>query len=361
MSQHGHTQVVTKKGGRKFLWMRVGLSLGLILFLLYTIDLREIADIVSRCDFTYVLLAYFIAICDRVLMAYKWNILLKAKGIRIPLINITGTYLISTFLGLFLPATIGGDALRAYAVSKEGHSATNVISSIIIERALGFIALFIFVLISIVLSIFVFGQNFFEGMWRLFWLFLVLLVLSIFLVYFSFSESALSRLGFLFHRFDIRIHKYRIVQKLKEVYLSYRSFQDDRTTLGIFLLLSMVENLFPLLWTYSLSLAFNIEVPLLYFFILIPIVLVLVRLPISFDGIGIQEGAFVYFLALIGVAKSEGLLLGISSHIIAVMSVLPGAVLYSVSGVNFRIPRYEEEGELSQISADLKKDVLSEK
>ncbi|HWP91066.1 MAG TPA: lysylphosphatidylglycerol synthase transmembrane domain-containing protein [Thermodesulfobacteriota bacterium] len=360
MSQYGHTHAVTKKGGRKFLWLRIFLSVVLILFLLYTIDLGEIADIVSRCNFTYVLLAYFIALCDRVLMAYKWNILLKAKGIRIPLINITGTYLISTFLGLFLPATIGGDALRAYAVSKEGHSATNVISSIIIERALGFIALFIFVLISIVLSIFVFGQNFFEGIWKLFWLFLVLLVLSIFLIYFSFSESALNRLGFLFRWFE-RIHKYRIVQKLKEVYISYRSFQDDRTTLSIFLLLSLVENLFPLLWTYSLSLAFNIEVPLLYFFILIPIVLVLVRLPISFDGIGIQEGAFVYFLALIGVAKSEGLLLGISSHIIAVMSVLPGAVLYCVSGVNFRIPRYEGEGELSQISADLKKDVLSEK
>lgn len=339
---------------KKHLWIRLLLSGGLITFLFYTIDLQETYAILARSNYSFLAIAFLVAIGDRILMAYKWNILLRAKEIRIPLLNVTGTYLISTFLGLFLPATVGGDALRAYAVSSEGHKPSDIVSSIIIERALGFIALFIFVLVSIVLSIFVFGQNFFAGIWNLFWLFTGLLVVASGLIAISLNDTILRHLIRALERRNIKIREHGLVKKLETVYGSYRSFQNHVAHLGAFLLLSFVENLFPLFWTYILSLAFNIEVPLLYFFILIPIVLVLVRLPISLDGIGIQEGAFVYFLALIGVMKSEALLLGVASHILAILSVLPGGLLYSFSGLSFRANAAEKrmEGPLNT-SADV--------
>lgn len=339
---------------KNLFWIRVLLSSGLIIFLFYTVNMQDILSIAARSNPIYLLLALLIALGDRVLMAYKWNILLRAKCIRIPLLNITGTYLITTFLGLFLPATVGGDALRAYAVAKDGHKASDVVSSIIVERALGFIALFVFVLVSIVLSIFVFGQSFFTGIWNLFWLMLILLVGLSALIAISLNETFLHRLVLLLEKRQINIRNTKIVNKLGEVYRSYRSYKDNMTQIGAFFVLSSVENLFPLLWTYSLSLAFGIEVPLLYFFILIPIVLVLVRLPISLDGIGIQEGAFVYFLTLIGVTRPEALLLGAASHIIAVLSVLPGGVLYMFSGLSFHGKVSEvDRKEISSVPADV--------
>ena len=199
---------------------------------------------------------------------------------------------------------------------------------------MGFIALFIFVLASIVLTVFVFGQSFFSGIWNLFWIFVALLVVFSAAIYLSLNENLLRRLTSLFQSQTIREHK--IFIKLGEVYQSYRTYQGDLSLLLIFLLLSLAENLFPLFWTYFLSLAFGIEVPLLYFFILIPIVLALVRLPISLDGIGIQEGAYVYFLSLIGVPKSSALLLGLASHILAIISVLPGGILYGFWGLHLR-------------------------
>jgi uncharacterized protein (TIRG00374 family) len=321
---------------KKHLWLRLLLSGGLFLFLFYTIHPEDVIELLAQSNPTYLLIAFLIAIGDRLIMACKWNLLLRAKALYLPWKNAIGAYWISTFWGLFLPATVGGDALRAYAVSKDGYRTADVISSIVVERILGFLALFLFVLCSVLLSISVFGQNFLPGIWNLLWIFAALLLFSLVAIYVSLNPLILHwvQAGLARWRRDWENHK--IVGKLNEIYLSYLSYQGKKGMLMLFVLLSLVENLFPLFWTYFLALAFQIQVPLLYFFILVPIVLVLVRLPISIDGVGLQEGAFVYFLALIGVAYSEALLLGVASHILAILSVLPGGVLYSLNGLSFR-------------------------
>jgi hypothetical protein len=297
------------------------------------------------------LIAFVIAIGDRVLMAYKWNILLKAKAISISLKDVTFTYLTSTFLGLFLPATVGGDALRAYALSKSEHDTSDIISSIIVERLLGFIALFVFVLLSILVGLFVLERKFHGAIGDLFWFSLGALAILSLLIYFSLSRFLSQRLVLLFGRL-ITTHKYRLFKKLENVYDSYRNYNVSKPYLVAFFLLSFVENIFPILWTYFVSLAFNIEVSILYLFILVPIVMVLVRLPISFDGIGIQEGAFVYFLSMVGVAKSEALFLGIASHIIAILSVLPGGLLYCLNGLSLYSGAKIEKNKLIEMPTD---------
>ena len=343
-------------------WLRLLFSVGLIAFLAYTVDLDEAVTIIARANPIHLLIALAFALGDRLIMAFKWNVLLKAKKIEIPLLDITGTYLITTFLGLFLPATVGGDALRAYAVCKDKHKVGDVVSSIIVERILGFMALFIFVLVSIVLSIFVFGQDFFEGVWNLFWIFLALLIGSIVFIVVSFNEKFLRYTKVLLNKRAGKLLEHKFAKKLIEIYDSYKGYQGNLLALGLFLGLSLIENLFPLFWTYFLALAFQIEIPLLYFFILIPIVLVLVRLPISLDGFGIQEGTFVYFLGLVGIMRPEALLLGLASHFLAIISVLPGGLLYSIRGLNFHvIPSRHANESIFQRPVDVAADTLHSK
>jgi uncharacterized protein (TIRG00374 family) len=314
---------------------------GLLGVLVLAADVDALLAIAASSNYVYLLLAVLVAFGDRILMAYKWNVLLRAKGIRIPFGTLLGTYLVSTFLGMFLPATVGGDALRAYAITKQGHSGADVVSSIVIERVLGFQALFVFGVVSTVASLFVFGQGFLANARDLFWLFFILLMGSVLLLYVSLRKNTVQRLSRALDRFKRRPLIAKWWPKLAAVYRSYQAYQGHRVQLGEFLVLSLLENLFPLIWTFLLALAFNIEVPLLYFFILVPIVLVLIRIPISFDGLGLQEGAFVFFLSQIGLPHSEALFLGLASHLIAIISVLPGGALYSYRGL---VVRPEEAG-----------------
>ncbi len=321
----------------KHLLLRLLLSGGLIAFLFATADTGLVAQRLAGGQLLFLLVAYLVALLDRVLMAYKWGLLLRAKEIRIPLPELTATYLVATFLGLFLPATLGSDALRAYAVSRGGHQPSHVISSIIVERLAGLVALLLFALASILVSMWVLGQGFLANAWTLFAVMGVVLValLAIFVV--SLHEAVSRRLAAVVQsRLRPQAAPRRLLQKVHGVYGSYQSYRDKRAHLAAFLLLSLAENFLPVLWGYYLSLAFGIAVPLLYFFILTPIVLVLVRLPISLDGFGLQEGTFVYFLALVGVPPAEAFLLGLASHLLAIASLLPGAVLYWLNGLRLR-------------------------
>ncbi len=313
--------------------IRILLSFGLIALLFTTADLSQLGEILGRGRPLYLLAALLVGFGDRVLMAVKWNLLLRVKGLQISHLRATITYWISTFFGLFLPATIGGDAVRAYAVSREGFEVKEIVSSIIVERLLGFVALFTFVCVSIVLSLAVFGQSFFPGIWRLFWTFGLLLLLSTAALWLSLNATLAGRAAAWIQRILPGAARHQLAGKLGQFYQAYFSYRDKKGTLALFYFLSILESLFPLFWTVFLAVAFHIEVPFLFFFILIPIVLVLVRLPISIDGFGLQEGAFVYFLGLIGVPAEEALLLGLASHALGLLTVLPGGLLYAIGGL----------------------------
>lgn len=317
-------------------WIRLLIGGGLIAFLFYTVDMGEMRQVIVNSDPRWVLLAYVIGIGDRIIMAYKWNILLRAKNIRIPLVNTTITYLTSTFFGLFLPSTVGGDAFRILFVTRDGHDGSDVTSSVVIERIIGMIALMVFVMGSIVLSVLVLGERFFDDIWGLFWMVSGFCVLTLLFLIATFNTNLVKRFSHSLNRLEKYPRVRKFIELLRKVYRSYATYRNEKGALWAFLLLSFVENLFPIFWTYCLALAFNIQVPLFYFFILVPIVLILRRLPISIDGVGIHEGTFVYFLSLIGVSVEQGLLLGIATHALAVALVLPGGIFYMFKGVRTR-------------------------
>ena len=87
------------------------------------------------------LIGYFVLnFFDRLIMAYKWKILLEAKEIPCSWKELIVVYFKGTFLGNLLPTSLGGDAVRAYELSKNTKTRVDVVSSIIMERFLGFLS-----------------------------------------------------------------------------------------------------------------------------------------------------------------------------------------------------------------------------
>lgn len=326
---------------RLFFWGRVLLGAGLLGWLFYTTDFEELKAAIGRASPLLLIIAYLIGVVDRVLMAYKWNLLLRAQKIYLSLLNATVTYLTSTFLGLFLPSTVGGDAIRAFAVAKFGYSAADATSTIVLERALGMLALMFLVVASIVAGGILIGAAYLADLQDL------LLVVGgmglIGLLIISVSLSAKFR-SWLTDKVQKRFGKItaetsasskrssKITRFLAQLDTSYSQFQHKKSLLVLFFGLSLVENLFPIGWSYILAMAFQLQVSLLDCFVVVPSVLILRRLPISIDGIGIHQTAFVYLLSLTGVPEAQGLLLGIVTHLLATLLVLPGGLFYMLTG-----------------------------
>ena len=67
-------------------WLRIALSIVLVVLLFtYVVDAREVVRILQRFDATYLLVAIVVVTLDRVLMTFKWTLLLRAQGYRLPL------------------------------------------------------------------------------------------------------------------------------------------------------------------------------------------------------------------------------------------------------------------------------------
>jgi len=60
-----------------------------------------------------------------------------------------------------------------------------------------------------------------------------------------------------------------------------------------------------------LSHALGLAVPIWYLLLFIPLMTILSTLPVSFNGLGVREGGYVAFLALVGVGKEEALAFGL--------------------------------------------------
>jgi len=79
----------------------------------------------------------------------------------------------------------------------------------------------------------------------------------------------------------------------------------------LFFLLTCIEVSLPVIRGYLVATALSLNVSLAYFFAFVPIILLMIRLPISIDGFGLQEGGFVYFLSFVGISATLGFSVGI--------------------------------------------------
>lgn len=316
--------------------LRIAIALALFAILYYFYG-EEARKLIAEADLRYIGIAFLVGLVDRVLMAYKWNILLRAKKIWISLWQSTTTYLAASFLGLFLPATVGGDALRSYAVSQEGYPLADVLSTVVVERLLGIVALLLFGMTAIVLSVLTLQEQFFNDIWIAFWILGALLIVMVTVMMMAMTDWFATLFGRAMERLSRARFGTKIANILSDLYQSYSSFRENKGALAAFLGLSMVENCFPILWTYLVALALHIPVPTLYFFILVPIALIVHRLPLPTpDGWGFAEIPYVGMLLLIGIPEVQGLLLGVATHLLTVAIILPGGIFYLTNGLRTR-------------------------
>src|SRR5690606_30666308 len=110
----------------------------------YADALGEIAALVMNAVPHILALALVVMTLDRLLMTFKWTLLLESRGLTLPLYTGFKIYCATMVWGMFLPTTVGADALRAYLTSRRGLDGYEVTASIIVERMIGFVSALLF-------------------------------------------------------------------------------------------------------------------------------------------------------------------------------------------------------------------------
>jgi uncharacterized protein (TIRG00374 family) len=230
--------------------------------------------------------------------SWRWQVLLRARGLRFGVFYLARVFTISLFFCKLLPTSIGGDVMRiAYTAPKD--RTADAFSATLLDRLIGFTSLmFLAVVVAIglfatsaqsrALELAVFGITFRgPGILVLLCAGLTLLVL-VTLTFFSDSGHRLV------NRIFGRIRLLKLGDRLDRAYDAVKQYRHSRSALLLSFVAGMgVQATLSLSW-FSVARAIGGTVPLLYYFIFIPLLNIVVNIP-TIGGLGVREWAFVLF------------------------------------------------------------------
>lgn len=295
-------------------WFVVRLVIGLLLLYLLarTVNWSHIVEIIRNLRMEYAVAVVILAFADRIFMALKWRVLLAASRITVPARETIRAYLVGSFVGMFFPTSVGGDLVRLYILGIGKEQRETVAATIVVERIFAFLALIVLCLLATSALAVVAVQS------------TQALLLA---VLFS-AALATGLVWFSFHPLPLRMAEIlpgRIGSSIRRILAAYQQFQDNRRALGIYFLLSLAEHCIPVLCNYLAAVSLGIHLNVVAFFVVIPVILVVSRLPISIDGLGIQEGLYWSLFQIAGLSPEQALTLALLTRALTLVAMLPGA------------------------------------
>jgi uncharacterized protein (TIRG00374 family) len=298
----------------------------IVAILLNLDDLSEIRRLIINVDPLYILVVFSLHTLDRCLMTFKWLLLLRSRKLYLPFVQGLKIYCAAMVWGMFLPATVGADAIRAFHTSRIGLDSDAVLASIVVERMVGVLSgLSLGILSLILLSTRAPLDAQFEAVW---WLSGAMLAGGLFLFAGSFSKATFH----LIHdRLLERFQETRIMRRLRHFHVTYQTYWNSKRILAVFFGLTFVEQLVPVINVWLLAWGLGFELSFLYAAMAVPLALLVSWIPISLSGLGVYEGALILLLSPAGISSTQALMIPLIGRTVMIASWLPWWISHVVS------------------------------
>ena len=286
----------TEKGQRRrrlLFALKLVFSLSVLAVIILTkAPLTEIGRALAGVRLSWILVAFALNAVGLLVSAYRWQILARVQGDEIPLAFLAKSYLIGLFFSQFLPSSFGGDIVRVWDGSRYSRSLLKSSAIVAVERGSGVAVLFFFALVASLFRVEMARDIPFI------WVSLALGAGGLALVAFFLLPAAERWLG----RLPVRGWLGRVREKT----LQFRSFvlqyarRPGPILLATFWALVLQVNV--VIYYYLIGLAFGLAIPFLDYFIIIPIVLLVQIIPVTINGLGLREWAYLALFAVYGIS-----------------------------------------------------------
>jgi len=282
--------------GRGIFYIKALSSVTMLGVILYAADWSAVWANLSQanpllCLSTLIILCFIIF-----LSALKWQWLLSMHRVRYTLKELSSWYYIAAFFNNFLPTSIGGDGYRIYRTFDNIRSRSTAVVSVIMDRISGILTLLALGWVAAGFSSLMTGNTYSTMLFQYGSIACALLCLTMLVLYLTKSMSRIYQLRWLKPKLS------PIVEHVDD----YRN--NIPSSLGVLLLSFAFHTLnIVALWA-SVNL--------------------ISILPISINGVGVVEGAYVYLLGLYGVDHAQGLSFSILLRCMVIPISFAGMILY---------------------------------
>jgi glycosyltransferase 2 family protein len=294
-------------------WVRLAITVAILVYLASALDMRAATLAVLRVDLTYLAVVLLLVALDRAVMILRWVLLLRSSGSEIGVPAAARIFLISSFVGSFLPAGVGGDVARAYGLSRATRDSAEALASVAIDRVLGIVALLAMGVVGLLATATAVSD------WRVAAGAALLLTSSLAILWADRVLGALvpaSMLGG------------HLAARLVSTGAALSRYRTRPLTLVHVFAWSIVVQLLRLVQAYFLGLGVGILVPFRYYLVFMPVGFLMLLLPISVSGFGAPQAMIVWLMQPLGVADEQSFALSTLIVLTGLAGNLPGLVLW---------------------------------
>lgn len=336
------------KNARRTLGIAIKLAIAIaIIALLFTkLDMGRLIGVLQEAGrrWPWLLLAQMLLLAGLMICVMRWRILLRALDFQIAFHRVFSIFFIGHFFNSFMPGGTGGDLAKAYYAARETHHRkTEAITSILIDRLIGLVALSLLVVCMIALRL-----NYFLTHPRIIWacatsfgicagaLAVITLMLSVNLV---------ERIPFI-ARWRAHPRAGKIIDIFARGYNAFYVLRKNPRVLARTIVISSGVHCSIVIAEYAVSKALGLTVPFVDFLTLVPVIGIISAIPITPGGLGLREAITIQLFNALGVPDEKALLLGFIPYLgMAIWGLYGGALFIFTSGSGGRPPLDIDETE----------------
>jgi uncharacterized protein (TIRG00374 family) len=304
-------------------WIKLAVGVALLVLLGWLVDWRRTTDILLDSDLWLVVLSAAVLVLAIVVSTLKWARLLRIACGHIDLRSLLRAYWIGTFLNNYLPSSVGGDVARILAMAPVTPRAPTA-ASVLVERLTGVVTLAM--LSAVCLALEPPGP---VHVTLALWL-LVIAILGGSLLIWVGGRGLLAictRMAGRTARSVVRI--FGRITRVANAVAAYRRTPGELTAAFAW---SLVFYGVLALFQFTVLRAVGSTIGLAQVVLVAPLVPLISLLPITANGLGVAEGAFVLFYIQLGVAPDQAFAAALLRRLVTIATAVPGGLLWLGGG-----------------------------
>jgi uncharacterized protein (TIRG00374 family) len=241
-----------------------------------------------------------------------------APGSRPPLRVVLRVFFTSSFVSNFIPS-VGADLYRAYELSRHDVHLAESTASVLMDRALGVLSVVIVAAVALPFAAV-------EGRTQLAATLVLVGAICAVAAAVVFSEGAASMVRKTAAAIPISL-LHKVTNALVD---AVRAYADHHGALLKVLAESIVVQIFRVIQAWCLGQALGLSLPMSTYFAFIPLIVMIMQIPITPNGLGTTQVAFDRFLVPQGAPAAEVAALSVLFLGLGILGSLPGGVLYAL-------------------------------
>ena len=271
----------------------------------------------------------------------RWQWILNVQGLKLPMKRAFSISFIGLFFNAFMLGATGGDVIKAWYVARETHhKKAEAVATVIVDRIIGLLALFVIALIMMGLF---YHRVFDDRKLRWFAIVTLAVVLSTIVgTVLALWKGLADKLPGVRAWLE-KLPKYDLLCRMAD---AYRVYASHPLVLIKTVLISFGVHLFSMLTIVCIGqgLGLHTQYGIVDYFLYLPIINSVTAIPISISGFGVREGMYAVMFGAVGVAQSPAIAMSLLGFL--------ANLFWSVVGAGFYLTHRKELPSAAQIETE---------